>query len=99
MVREPRALAFLLLPELGRKFRAEVFRFRDLADLALAATRHLEEALRPRDRVFLRLRLEQREARDQLLGFGEGPVGHGDLPARTPDACTLGARQAPLGGE
>src|SRR4030081_565828 len=61
------------------------------ADLALAVARQLEKALRQFDRLCLRFHLNDREAGDQLLGLGEGPVGNGEFSFGEPDARTLRA--------
>src|SRR5262245_16665220 len=50
-----------------------------------------QEASRQLDGLFLRLHLHDRVAADQLLRLGEGPVGHGHLPAREPQQRALRA--------
>src|SRR5437016_3600446 len=88
------AQAFFLLPEFGSERGTEVRRLEHLADFDLGP---LERgALEPLDRLFLRLHLPQPEAGDQLLRLGEGPVDHGPLPTREPDARALRAGVKPL---
>src|SRR5207247_467252 len=67
-------------------------------DLGLP-TRGIGTALDPFNRLLLRLHLPQPEAGDQLLCLGEGPVDHGPLPSREPDARALRARVEPLARE
>src|SRR6266571_4206680 len=95
-----RAQALLLLPQLGGELGAEVLRLEHLADLDLGILPHrIGAALDPFDRFFLRLHLPYPETRDQLLGLGEGPVDHGTLRSREPDARALRARVQPLARE
>src|SRR5438876_480764 len=95
-----RAQALLLLPQLGRELGAEVLRLEHLADLDLGILPHrIGAALDPFDRLFLGLHLPDPETRDQLLRLGEGPVDHGALRSREPDACALRARVEPLARE
>src|SRR5207244_10447130 len=70
------AQALLLLAQLRRELRAEVFGLENLADLdlCLGAGHRVGAALDPVDRLLLRLHLPQPEAGDQLLGLGERPV-------------------------
>src|SRR6266480_422361 len=56
LLRDLRALALLLRPQLGRELGAEIFRLEDLADLDLGVLEG--SALEPLDRLFLRPRLE-----------------------------------------
>src|SRR3954453_11790389 len=70
-----------------------------LADLALAVAGDLQEAPGQLDRVLLRVRLQQREAGDQLLRLGERAVRYAQLAAREPHARAQRARQASLGRE
>src|SRR5262249_258271 len=57
-------------------------RVEDLAQLALAVAGERQELLGDLDRLLLRLHLQQREAGDQLLRFGEWAVGHAVLGPR-----------------
>ena len=69
--------------------RFEVFELEELADLDLTVDKR--HALRPLDRFFLRLRLDQPVAGDQLLRLGERPVNDARLAARKLHASALGA--------
>src|SRR5688500_16484488 len=66
--------------------RWEVTELEHLANLAHTVAGYFEEALGPFNRVFLRIRLEQREAGDQLLCLGKRAVDHGAGRSRQPDA-------------
>src|SRR5918995_1720617 len=67
------------------------------ANLALTLAHHLEEALGQLDRVFLRLRLDDGIAGDQLLGLGEGSIHDGELSIGDRDPHALRARLKPVG--
>src|SRR5882762_8189796 len=95
-----RAQALFLLSELGRELGAEVLRLEHLADLDFGLSLEgIGTALDPFDRLRLGLHLPQPETGDQLFRLGEGPVDHGALRAREPDARALGARLEPLARE
>ena len=74
---------------------AKISRFEDLAQLALALCAqtprsiHLHEPFRPIDCLCLRVELEDRVARAQLLRFGEGPVDHRAVAAGEMDPRAL----------
>src|ERR1700731_495931 len=94
------AQALFLLPELGSKLGTEVLCLEDLANLNFGfPVMGTRAAFDPLDCLFHRSHLPEPEAGDQLLGFGEGPVDHGPLHSREPDALALRARLEPLGGE
>src|SRR5437868_693154 len=59
--------------------------FKDLANLALALTGHLEEVLGEFDSFFFRTCVQDGEAGDHLFCFREGSVGDGDFTLRLPD--------------
>src|SRR5712692_10645610 len=73
---------------------SEVLRTENLANLGLALPARpvllvkFHELHRRLDRFFLRFQLKLCVTADDLLGFGERPVGHGDLPLVKPDAGT-----------
>src|ERR1700680_2443184 len=105
-VRSPRARAIRLLlvfreffPQLARAIYrlagTEIVHFEHLANLYLAflsfAVRR-GHALRPFDRFFLRLHLDNPVAGYEFLCLGEGPVDHGPLASRDLDARALRAR-------
>src|SRR6267143_6214216 len=95
-----RAQALFLLSELGRELGAEVLRLEHLADLDLGLSLEgIGAALDPFDRLRLGLHLPQPETGDQLFRLGKGPVDHGALRAREPDARALGTRLQPLARE
>src|SRR5882762_1398002 len=95
-----RAQTLLLLPQLGRELGAEVLRLEHLADLDLGlSSEGIGAAPDPFDRLRLGLHLPKPETGDQLFRLGEGPVDHGALRAREPDARALGARMEPLARE
>ena len=56
-------------------------------------------ALRPFDRLLLRLHLDQGVASDEFLCFGEGPVDDGPLRSRVFDAKPFRGRMEPGGIE
>src|SRR6185369_15706466 len=97
LLRQLRANAFLLGPQLRRELGTEVFRLEHLTNLHLGALEG--SALEPFDRLFLRFHLPQPEARDQLLRFGERSVDHGSLSAREPHPRALRAGLQPLARE
>src|ERR1022692_3797051 len=78
-----------------------VFRIEHLTNLGLALPARpvflvkFHEADRRFDRLFLRFQLKLRIAADNLLGFGEGPVGHGHPPPGKPDAGALRSWREP----
>ncbi len=84
-------------PELGGS-RRELRDLVDLAQLDLDAAAE-RRAPHPRDRFLLRPHLDQPEARDQLLRFGERPVRHRDLPVGELEPRALGRRVQPFAGE
>src|SRR5690348_6811384 len=90
---------FLTRVRVSRQSWAALVGFKDLADLALAFTGHLEEVLSQFDRLFLRTRIQDCEACDHLLRFGEGSVCNAELVLREPDPGPRCSRQAPLGCE
>src|ERR1700733_4630752 len=89
--REVLTLAGFLRLELRRQVRAEVLGLEHAADLDFLAALPEGRAADPLDRLLQRSHLPEPEARDQLLGLGEGPVGHGALAAAEPDAHAPGA--------
>src|SRR5882762_5576696 len=71
-----------------------------LAKLALTImTGYLEEILDQFDRFFLRVRAQECESADDLLGFGKRTVGDSHLSTRHANARAKGAWQAAFGGE
>src|ERR1700682_6557104 len=66
-----------------------------LANLGLTIARHFKELLCEFDRLWLRLRLDQRKASDHLLRLGKGTVGHDELSSRKPDARPLHSAGSP----
>src|SRR5207253_235601 len=70
----------------------------NLPELALAVARDGHEALALLDGVLLRVRLEQRETGDQLLGLGEGAVSDADLLSCLSHPCAERARQTSFRG-
>src|SRR6266581_1568458 len=96
-------LFLLLLPEfllhlakaIDRLTRTEILQLEELPDLDLgfpAVDGGIGKAPRPLHRFFTRLHLDDRVAGDELLRLGEGPVDHGALRSRVPDAPALRAR-------
>src|SRR5262245_44283233 len=88
-----------LLLELARLVHrfagSEVVQLEQLANLDLAfgsLAVGSGRALRPFDRLLLRLHLDQPVAGDQFLRLGEGPVDDGALPSGELDARALRAR-------
>src|SRR5437773_11320272 len=71
-------------------------RFEDLPELELTVANNFQEVLRDFDRLVLRPGLNNREAGDELLRFGEGTVGHSHLSVQDADPRAVGAWQAPL---
>src|SRR6187399_565229 len=68
-----------LAKALDRVARWEVLEFKELTHLDLgpaAVDGRVGEAPRPFERLLARTHLDQGVARDQLLGLGEGTVGH-----------------------
>src|SRR5262245_56793992 len=86
----------------SRLVAREVLHLEHRADLAVAllavATRSIDrhEPLGPLDRLLLRLRLDDRVARDQLLRLRERAVDHGALLAAVLDAGALRAGPQPF---
>src|SRR3989441_3598025 len=94
------AQALFLLPELGGRLGTEDAGLEPLANLNPGfPLMGVGAALAPFDRLFHRPHLPQPEAGDQLLGLGEGPVDHGSIPSREPDALAFRTRVEPFGGE
>src|SRR5262249_13783770 len=90
LLRHLRPQALLLLPQLGRERVAEVLRLKHLSNLDLGlAVERIGAALNPFDRLRLRLHLNHPEAGDQLLGLGEGAIGHNPLLAGETDTRAL----------
>src|SRR5688500_18158869 len=84
------AQSLFLLAQLWRQGLAEVIGFEDLPDLDLRFAHHrIGATLPPVDRLFERRALPDPEAGDQLVGFGERPLGHFPVLAREPDAGAL----------
>src|SRR5216684_338199 len=80
------ALPRLLLPQLRRQLRPEIFRFEHLPNLNLRLARHrIRAALDPLDRLFHRPYLPQPESGNQLLGLSERAIDHAPLRSREPD--------------
>src|SRR5690349_8045533 len=80
--------------QLGGERGSEVLGLEHLPHLDLAALER--NALHPLDRLILRLRLDQPEPGDQLLGLGERSVHHGALGAGELDPRAFRARLQPL---
>src|SRR6266436_4102174 len=82
-------------------FGNEILRIEHLANLSLAFPSRpvllvkFHEELRAFDRLFFRLQVKLRIPADNLLGFREWPVNHGDLPSLKPDAGTLSSGTEP----
>src|ERR1700733_8154789 len=94
------AQALLLLLELGSQLGAEVFRFKNLANLNFGLPcMRARAALNPLDSLFHGPHLPEPETGNQLLGLGEGPVNHGALLSREPDTLAFRAGLEPVGGE
>src|SRR5262245_4808691 len=70
-----------------------------LTHFAFAFPHHVQEGLDVLDGLFLRLRLEQGEAADDLLGFREWAILDRELPVCNPDACAKCCWQAALCAE
>src|SRR5439155_6817842 len=83
---------------LGGRGRGDL-RLVQRTNLALAFPRHAEEALGQRDRLLLRLRLDDRVAADHFLRIRERPIGHGELVAGLADPESLRAVLEPAGGD
>src|SRR4030095_1692997 len=58
-----------------------------LPQFALAFPDDVQEAFDVLDGLFLRRRLDQGEAANDLLGFRERPIFDGELAVRNPDPC------------
>src|SRR4051812_6271342 len=92
-----RAQPFLLLTQLGRELVSEVVALEDLTQLDIA---FLEgNALRPLDRLLLRLHLPDPVAGDELLRLGERAVGDGRRVPVVVHAHGLRARMEALARE
>src|SRR5687767_13018425 len=88
---------FLLFPELGSEFVAEVLRLEDMANFDLT---FLEGGpLEPLDCLLLRPHLPEPEAGDQLLALLEWPIDHRPLSPGELAPRPLGARLESLAGE
>src|ERR1051326_5829059 len=95
-----RAQALLLLPQLGRELRAEVFRLEYLADLDLGLPGHgIGTTLHPLDRLLLRLHLPDPEPGDELLRLRERAVDDAALRPAEPHARAFRARMKSLRSE
>src|SRR5687768_16591403 len=92
--------ALFPLPDLGCVVLAEIggLEYRADLDLRLLAGR-VRAPLHPLDGLVERLHLEEPEAGDDLLRFGERPVDDRALGAREADAGSLRARLQPFPGE
>src|SRR5919198_1787977 len=95
---DSRPLPLSLLAQLGCERFAEILRLKDLPDLDLLTVGE-GDALRPFQRLLLRLHLPDPEPGDQLLRFGERTVAYRPLGPSVRDTHTLGARLEPLAGE
>src|SRR6476660_1669323 len=92
-----RALALVLLAQLGRELSAEVIGLEHLANLDLRLPGHrVGAALDPFDRLFLGTDLPDPVAGDQLLRLGERTVDHGSFLTRELDSRALRAGMQPL---
>src|SRR5215510_1012247 len=63
-----------------------------LTQFAFAFPDDVQEALDEVNGLFFRIRLEQGEAADNLLGFRERPIFDGELAVGNPDARAQGSR-------
>jgi hypothetical protein len=79
----------------------EIFHLKDLADFdfGLAGAAAVGGTLDPLDGLFEGLDLQDREAGDELLGLGEGPVDDGTRLAGELDACAFGGGMEAIEGE
>src|ERR1051326_2547771 len=85
------------MTQFGGELFAEILRLEDLPDFHFGLFER--GALEPVDRLIPRLHLPYPEARDQLFGLAERPVGDSLLPPGKPYAGALRARMQTLAGE
>src|ERR1700722_455200 len=94
------AAAYFVLDLFLGQDGGEVFHLKDLADFDfVVAGVAVGAALDPLDGLFKGLDLQDREAGDELLGFGEGPVGDGAGLAGEFDTNAFGGGVQALGRE
>src|SRR3954465_4154509 len=73
------------------RIRAKILGLEDLSDLELPfRAGGIGAALRPADRLGQRAALPDPKARDELLGFGEGPIHDRSLLTREENPRALG---------
>src|SRR3989304_7274173 len=94
LLRHPVSELTVLLAGLAR---AEGLELEDLANLDVALLKR--DALRPLDSLVPRRRLDEPEARDELLGLRKWTIDHGPLRPGVPDAGSLRGGLEPLRGE